>query len=219
MLKTRTINSIFEDIRKSEKEIFTNGEHYNEMGFSTRKKILELALNIENGFFVEVGACMGTDTKLLEACGWNGLLVEPSEGLYQFCKNTRNCIVENYALVSENYKENTISNLPVFSLPTYLEGYPSNSGLYKTITFTTLVKIHNIKKIDIFVLDVEGLEIEILNGINFDEVDISNFIIEWNVNAYSLETLDTLMSSKGYKNMGVVEHLGELQSDYHYKKI
>jgi FkbM family methyltransferase len=218
----KLIKDLLENIIESEKKIFTNGEHYNQMGRQTRKKILEIAEDVNNGFFVEVGACMGTDTKLLEFAGWNGILIEPSEGLYEFCKNTRSCIVENYALVSNEYTEETISNIPVFSLPNYITNYPGNSNLYKTITFDSLAEKHNIKKVDIFVLDVEGLEIDILNGINFNKIEITNFIIEANEQKYSLDFLNQLMSSKGYKNMGLVEHLGAPDSglaDYHYKKI
>jgi FkbM family methyltransferase len=217
----KIIKHLLEDIIESEKKVFVNGEHYNEIGRQTRKKILEIAGEIDNGFFVEVGACMGTDTKLLEFAGWNGLLIEPSEGLYGFCKNTRNCIVENYALVSNEYTKETISNIPVFSLPDNINS-SANSNLYKTITFDSLAEKHNIKKIDIFVLDVEGLEIDILNGINFDKTDITNFIIECNEQKYSLDFLNELMNSKGYKNMGLAEHLGAPDSglaDYHYKKI
>ena len=68
------------------------------------------------------------------------------------------------------------------------------------------------------VLDVEGLELEIISGINFDEVEISNFIIDCNFQIYNLEKLDDLMLSKGYKNMGLVEKLSEMQSDYLYTK-
>ena len=216
------IKHLLEDMIENEKKVFTNGEHYNEIGRKTRKKILEIAKEIGIGFFVEVGACMGTDTKFLEFSGWNGLLVEPSEGLYEYCKNTRNCIVENYALVSYEYSHETISNIPVFSLPSYINNYSDNSNLYKTITFDSLAEKHNIKKIDIFILDVEGLEIDILNGINFNKIEITNFIIECNEHKYSLDFLDKTMGSKGYKNMGLVEQLGSIDSglaDYHYKKI
>lgn len=226
------IKEILSNISESEKKVFINGEHYNEMGSVTRKKILELAQDIENGFFVEVGACMGTDTKFLEVCGWNGLLIEPSDGLYNWCKENRNCIVENYALVSDNYKNEFVAGISAFRLPDYIEGHNTpNSQIYaidqngnqreafKAITFSKLAKNNDIKNVDIFVLDVEGLELEILEGINFEEVNISNFIIECNFHIYSLEKLDEIMISKGYKNMGIVERLSDIQSDYHYSKI
>jgi FkbM family methyltransferase len=185
---------------------------------------LELSSKIEGvGFFAEVGACMGTDTKLLEACGWTGILVEPSQGLAQYCKDTRSCIVENYALVSHDfYKSNNKvyqGQIPCFGIRHLMPQYPDNSYEFDAIPFSLLAQKHNIKKIDIFVLDVEGLEIEVMNGINFDEIEIDNFIIEWNLKSYSLENLDSYMLSKGYKNICLVEKLGENQSDYHYKKI
>jgi FkbM family methyltransferase len=161
---------------------------------------------------------MGTDTKILEIKGWNGILIEPSEGLYLFCKNTRNCIVENYALVSDSYNNDTISDIVVFTLPDYITGYTETNNIYKTITFNNLIKKHNINKVDIFVLDVEGYELEILKGINFDEVEITNFIIEWKLN--ELDQLDNFMISKGYENLGMVEMLDPKinLADFYYKK-
>lgn len=215
------IENLLQNLSQKEKELFKNGEHYNDSGSKTRRKVLELAKDIENGFFVEAGACMGTDTKLLEVCGWNGLLVEPSDGLYEWCKTTRKCLVENYFLVSESKENERISGLelPIFQLPQYIQGFSNNSGSYRTITFTSLAQKLNINKVDIFVLDVEGYELEVINGINFESIEITNFIIEHNSHKYSLDTLDGLMNSKGFINEGLVEKLSNLQSDYHYKKI
>ncbi len=217
---------ILKDIPKSEVEIMCNGEHYATMS-ETRKKILEIALDIENGFYAEVGACMGTDTKFLEACGWKGILVEPDKNLYKWLSNTRNCIVERCGLVSHQYYKNSnkISDrtMHVFSLPDYINGYEREDirriRNYEAIPFSILVKKHNIKKIDIFILDVEGMEIEVMDGINFDEVDIRNLIIECNTDKYSLSTLDEYMSNRGYINMGSICQSGVTQYDYHYKKL
>lgn len=213
------IQSFISNITQAEKEVFINGEHYNEIGRQTRKKILEIASEIGTGVFAEAGACMGTDTKLLEECGWTGILIEPSEGLFEFCKQTRKCIVENYALVSENYTSDYISEIPVFKINHILPNYPINSGNYNAISFNKLIEKHNIDKIDIFVLDAEGFEQEIIKGINFERVEITNFIIECNINETSRESLDTFMLSYGYSNQGVAEYLGSGFCDYHYKKI
>ena len=216
--KLNKIESYISDIIQGEKEVFINGEHYNEIGRQTRKKILEIAAEIGTGVFAEAGACMGTDTKLLEECGWTGILIEPSEGLFEFCKRTRKCIVENYALVSSDYDSDYISEIPVFKINHILPDYPLNSGKYNATTFNKLVEKHDLKKIDIFVLDAEGLEQEIIKGINFEKIEITNFIIECNIDQTSKESLDTFMLSYGYLNHGVVEHLGTGFYDYHYKK-
>jgi hypothetical protein len=81
-----------------------------------------------------------------------------------------------------------------------------------------MAKKHNIRKIDIFVLDTEGSEEEIIRGINFENIEISNFIIECNLNILKIEEFDLFMSSLGYKNMGIAEDLGSGFFDYHYKK-
>src|SRR5579862_1507541 len=50
-------------------------------------------LNIKNGTFIEVGAFDGlrfSNTKLLEElCGWTGILIEPSENLFQKLRDNR----------------------------------------------------------------------------------------------------------------------------------
>jgi uncharacterized protein YutE (UPF0331/DUF86 family) len=212
------IENFLKDIKESEKQVFVNGEHYNNMGRKTRIKILEIASTIGNGTFAEAGACMGTDTKLLEECGWNGILIEPSEGLYEFCRRTRKCIVENYALVSKDYDSDYITDIPVFTVNHLLDGYPNNSGIYTTATFEGISEKHNINKIDIFVLDAEGLEQEIIKGIDFKKIEITNFIMECNLNYTDLESIDNFMSSYGYSNEGVIEYLGSGIYDYHYKK-
>jgi FkbM family methyltransferase len=222
--KNQELQFVLSNLKDMEKEIFINNEHYNESGFETRKYVLELASKINSpGFFAEVGACMGTDTKLLEACGWTGILIEPSKGLAQYCRDTRNCIVENYALVShEFYKSNkkiSTQEINCFSINHILPNYPPNTYEFDAVPFSVLSKKHDIKKINIFILDVEGLEIEVMNGIDFEEVEIDNFIIECNFNNYSLEKLDEYMISKGYKNICLVEKLGKNHSDYHYKKM
>lgn len=168
-------------------------------------KILEYLKEIENGFFVECGAHDGifqSNTKLLEDFGWDGLLIEPSDFLYEECKKNRKCLVENYALVSSSYKENFIhsdhtGNLLKNGKGILLMGNDLDNKC-PVITFTDLAKKHNIYKVDVFFLDVEGYEIEVLNGIDFESTVIDYFVIEVNSDYFSLDQLDKIMSQNGY---------------------
>jgi len=70
-------------------------------------------LNFNNGFFIEAGANDGisqSNTLLYEKeFSWTGLLIEPNISKFLQCKNNRlNSIVENYALVSSNYLNESI---------------------------------------------------------------------------------------------------------------
>ena len=53
-------------------------------------------------------------------------------------------------------------------------------------------KDHEIKKIDLAIIDVEGSEIELLKRIDFSKVDIEYFCIE----TYNFENLNSFMVKK-----------------------
>lgn len=70
-------------------------------------------LNYDSGFFIEAGANDGikqSNTYFYEIeKGWKGLLVEPNYRQYVECKKNRpNSIVENYALVGDQYNKDFI---------------------------------------------------------------------------------------------------------------
>lgn len=70
-------------------------------------------LNRQNGFFIEAGANDGisqSNTLYFEKyMRWKGLLIEPIPDLAKKCRvNRPSCIVENCALVSSNFKNDSI---------------------------------------------------------------------------------------------------------------
>lgn len=154
------------------------------------KKMLQY-INFENGIFIECGANDGitqSNTFYFEKnLGWKGLLVEPNYFLSEECKKNRpNSIVENYALVSKNYDKNTVRGdfncypglmSKVVDTGDYYDQHIVNERIsinkheiinVNAITLTQLLIKHNIEKIDFFSLDVEGYEIDVLNGLDFD---------------------------------------------------
>ena len=149
-------------------------------------------INYENGIFIECGANDGvrqSNTFYFEKkMGWKGLLVEPIYSLYEECKiNRPNSIVENYALVSKNYNKSKICGNFTPNFHSGLMSKITDTGDYfdqhvvnernnidkntivevNAITLTELLIKHNIQKIDFFSLDVEGYEIDVLNGLDF----------------------------------------------------
>jgi FkbM family methyltransferase len=160
-------------------------------------------LNFENGFFIEAGANDGlsqSNTALYEfEYGWKGLLVEPNPKKCFECKKRRiNSIVENYALVSDNYTDDYIEGN--FDETGYSESLTSlvydkgdwcdshlqihkeqiKNNLIKVpaITLNKLLEKHNVDRVDFISLDVEGYEISVLNGFDLDKYNPKYFLIE-----------------------------------------
>lgn len=157
---------------------------------------LEKYLGFDGGFFVELGANNGIDqsnTLYYEKFrNWHGVLIEPIPHNYLLCRQNRstmNTIFCN-ACVSFEYKDKFVeiiySNL--MSTPIGLESDISNpqahasEGLrhipstHDNFTFGArastledlLVKANAPALIDFLSLDVEGAEIEVLKGIDFN---------------------------------------------------
>ena len=172
------------------------------------------------GFFVECGASDGVhvnDTLFFEKYrGWTGLCIEPREHHFEdLCRN-RKCICEN-VLVSDKSGEvvdfwecrgygqgcsGIIRNYhPEMAkrVKHYEKSHGSSHKIRQlpTVTIMDLFKKHKVTKVDYFSLDVEGSELKVLQGIDFDKVDIDIFSIE---NEYGdLTVIPKFMASVGYR--------------------
>ena len=156
-------------------------------------KKLEHFIRYRNGFFVEVGANDGvsqSNTLYFEKYKkWSGLLIEPIPELAEKCRENRpKCIVESCALVSSDYQNKNIEiqyanlmsvvkggmkdpaeerahikkGLEVQFIPSsYVVSVPAR-------TLSSVLEQHGIKRVDLLSLDVEGYELEVLKGINFN---------------------------------------------------
>jgi FkbM family methyltransferase len=183
-------------------------------------------LNFNSGFFIEAGANDGrtqSNTLLFEErLGWFGLLVEPSKIKYEECVNNRpKCIVENYALVSDGFTRETVKgdfgysdcNGSLCGQVTEIEDYFDNdlkSSLTNknthhkivdvpVITMNRLLEKHEINNIDFFSLDVEGYEIEVLNGMNLDKYRPTYFLIETSGIKERYDRIHEYMKNKNYE--------------------
>lgn len=186
-------------------------------------------LNYEKGFFIECGANDGisqSNTLLLEQkLQWNGLLIEPGEINFNKCKNARsNCIIENYALVSSDYTKDSIegnfNNDSHNGLMNSINLYPdyfdpemifwankfrhennSEPAKVKCCTLQYLLDKHSITKIDFFSLDVEGYEIEVLKGLDFNKIRPRYILIETTTFEHYRSVVDSYMIDKNYSQI------------------
>ena len=189
-------------------------------------KILPYLKDIDNGFFVEAGALDGlfmSNTKILEDLGWTGLLIEPSHKAVIECRKNRKNLVEECALVSKDFKDNQVLGDFIFdgqsgtgawsSITRGAYGYQTAGRFYAmkiavpAKTLANIFKEYEIKKVDFLSLDVEGYELEVLKGIDFNEVDINFILVEINNLEYTLEDIEKILM--GYKNLGCLSNFSK----------
>lgn len=156
------------------------------MNMSAQNEIDWLILkNIPNGFFIEAG---GSDpreqnnTNLLEQNGWNGLIIEPKKEFNDIYSSIRpKSIVENVVLVSKDYDGDTIlgdfSHYMMGGVEN-IHGLDWNPTEHKCSTLTNILKKYNIEEVHFLSLDVEGYEIDVLNGIDFENIFFHVLVIE-----------------------------------------
>jgi len=168
------------------------------------KQMLEF-INYRNGFYIDCGANdvvnQSTTWFYEKQLNWRGILIEPIPKVFDELKKNRN--KNNYfincALVDQNFKNKTIEFN--YNKNDTLTGTVKNKNYTEKISIkaNTLDQVMddiNYKgKIDFFSLDVEGNEIEVLNGIDFNKHSIEYILIETD----NFQKLENLLTKKNYK--------------------
>jgi FkbM family methyltransferase len=155
------------------------------------------------GFFVEAGANDGiqqSNTLLLERTrGWRGFLIEPVPELAERCRANRPAaIVEQAALVPPEHEGDTI-RIHFSGLMSLVEGAHGDpaaeaahvadglarQGLAATYeldvparTLTSILDAHQIRTIDLLVLDIEGFEAPALRGLDLSRFSPTHLLVE-----------------------------------------
>ena len=195
------------------------------------KKLLKY-INYENGFYIDCGANDGVNQSTTwyfeKSLKWNGILIEPIPDT--FCELKKNRNKNNYfynnALVSSDFKSDQIefffNKRDTLTGKISSEDFLHKNNMEKIIAKTKTLDeiINNIKiskQIDLFSLDVEGYEFNVLDGINFDKINFKYILIETEFP----EKLTKFLNSKKYN---LVERLSNynfvekpLYGDYLFK--
>lgn len=141
-------------------------------------------IDYENGFYIDAGAYDGVTqdyTYELEKRNWSGILIEPSVKTFNQCVENRSNknIFINCALVGDDNIESIRGNF---------DGQPTSSVNERSMikvparTLTSILNEYNISNIDLFSLDVEGYEINVLKGLEFDKYSPKYILIEMHDN-------------------------------------
>ena len=166
------------------------------------EKILKY-LPYSDGFFIEVGANNGfnqSNTYYLEKFrNWKGILIEGIPELYRQCVIERpQSEVINCALVSEDFAEPSVT-MKYAGLMSLVNGtlkdqeqeqiYIQNGAMVQGYlssyeievparTLTSILDEYDVKEIDFFSLDVEGFELSVLQGLDFNKYCPKYMLIE-----------------------------------------
>ncbi|NJL83687.1 MAG: FkbM family methyltransferase [Chloroflexaceae bacterium] len=199
-----TLTMIRRIANKTRRKIFEGLglSRYSRPSINNIDKQLAKYISYRNGFFIEVGANNGfsqSNTYYLERfLNWSGVLIEPIPELYDQCvKERKKAKVFNCALVDKNYKETHIT-MTYANLMSITNGAFENQERAKAHvekgcnlqkvssyeiqvpakTLTSILDKLSLDKIDFFSLDVEGFELNVLNGLDFDKYCPRYLLIE-----------------------------------------
>lgn len=159
-------------------------------------------LDFDGGFFVEAGANNGltqSNSWYFETYHhWRGLLVEPIPALAAKCRANRpRAIVENAALVPLDFTGSSV-RMRYCNLMSVVKGAMRDAGeedghitkgcddqgieSYEldvpAVTLSALLDKHQIPKVDLLSLDVEGFELSVLRGLDLNRHRPGHMLIE-----------------------------------------
>tara|TARA_B100000575_G_C23054850_1_gene607226 strand:+ start:184 stop:873 length:690 start_codon:yes stop_codon:yes gene_type:complete len=168
------------------------------------KKMLEF-LNYKDGFYVDCGANDGVNQSTTwyyeKHLNWKGILIEPITSVFDELKKNRhkNNYFKNCALTSQKYQNNNVEfyyNKNDTLTGGLIRKENSEKINVKAKTFNQIMDEINLKdKIDFFSLDVEGSELEVLEGIDFNKHHIEYLLIE----THNFIKLKSFLDLKNYK--------------------
>jgi FkbM family methyltransferase len=201
--------------------LFSN-PYYVCFGNDSNYKNIHSIINKRNGRYLEIGAVDGyfesPTYHLSSQYGWKGILVDANKKLLQYAKYYRPHDEIIFSACS-NF-ENAKKNLTVKFLPLHHSGeiYYSDDKIDPSAkimkdklkiepeevplsTLSNIISSSNIlenNSLDLIVLDVEGHEIDVLNGINFDILKVSFILVESRTNEEFLIT-KKFLENKDFK--------------------
>ena len=189
------------------------------------KKMLKY-LNYSNGYFIEIGANDGftaSNTLAFEnKKSWRGVLIEPSPNLFLSCCHFRSKegnSIHCCACVPFDYKEKyvDIDYANLMSVSTTLSNDIKDLEKFKKTgkahlnsfarklkfgapakTLTSILNSSNSpKNIDFMSLDVEGSELAVLSGLDFDKYLIKYILVE----SRDIEKIENFLKQYNYRKI------------------
>lgn len=138
-----------------------------------------------SGFFLDIGAndpIKINNTYLLEKHGWKGFAFEPIAALAEKWKDVRTTECFNIAIGDSEGEVSFAENEDDVYSGVCAENASGEKKVIKVpqTRLTTFLQEKGITKVDVAYIDVEGYEMNVLAGIDFEKTDITCFCIENN---------------------------------------
>ncbi|CAG0923039.1 unnamed protein product [Notodromas monacha] len=159
------------------------------------KKIIELFGYKRNGTFLEAGGHDGiffSNSLLLEVeYGWTGVLVEPQPGLFdsllkkhrrvagiQTCISTKPTKMKVQLVMSDSDSSAERGSSALKGGSIKVDGYSSTELSINCYPLISILKATGLTTLDVLFLDVQGIEVDILKTVPWQEVNIKMIVLE-----------------------------------------
>lgn len=161
-----------------------------------KREVRDYFDNKRNGVFIDVGgnepvSVYSQSWHLESMLEWTGLVIEPNPGLAKKARDSRpGSVVCEYACTSPEKAGETELFVPLYNgkeqsghASLEINADDHNYKEHKTVkvdsvTLTSLLEKHDINKIDLLSIDVEGMEMDVLLGLDFDRFKPSLILME-----------------------------------------
>jgi len=145
-----------------------------------------LGARFSKGVMIDVGAHVGSSLIAFAKSGWNIWAFEPDpqnrQKLNERVKNRSNVCVINKA-VSDNVKSNVAFyssdvSTGISGLTAFHESHEESVRI-ETTTLDKFISEHGLTEVDFLKIDVEGHEMDVLNGLDFDKIKPRAIVAEF----------------------------------------
>jgi FkbM family methyltransferase len=158
-------------------------------------------MNGKKGFYIESGANSArflSNTFAFDRClGWSGLCIEPNPAYHKELAKERSCKIIPQCVSDSKKKIQFVMSKARGHVALPHEEKLNHSVEVNCSTLEQILQENEIsEKIDFWILDIEGHELEALRGANFKTRNISSILVE--NNHISGEPLEKIMSQNGF---------------------
>jgi len=174
----------------------------------------------KDGFFVEVGCIDGlrfSNTSYFESIGWKGLCIEAHYDYIDMIKRNRPESIVEHAAVGNKDKEEIdffANSRGTFSSVDESKGKGWEGNKYfhgfetqkvPMLTINTIFNKHNVKYIDFISIDIEGHEVEALQGTDMNIYKPTVILVESDSKEHRAK-IDNILLKNGYYFIASLRH-------------